>query len=114
MDEEGRGLYRPGDDESIERGGGQDDAILESDRQHDHIPAIVARRQERVGGDQTANDPDHTVDHDERLKITDAPPGAYDVKFVDKTGRTCIVGNVEIKQGSILSIEENRLKNCSP
>src|SRR5579863_250214 len=53
------------------------------------------------GPDQTVNDPDHTVDHDERLKITGAPPGVYDVKFADKTGRICIVGGVEIKQGAI-------------
>jgi hypothetical protein len=65
------------------------------------------------GPDQTANDPDHAVDHDERLKITGAPPGLYDVKFVDKTGRTCIVENIEIKQGAIVSIEEKRLENCS-
>ena len=65
------------------------------------------------GADQTANDPDHTVDHDERLKITGAPPGVYDVQFVDKTGRTCVVENVEIKQGAIVSIEEKRLTNCS-
>jgi hypothetical protein len=65
------------------------------------------------GPDQTVNDPDHTVDHDERLKITGAPPGVYDVRFVDKTGRTCIVAGVEIKQGAIVSIEEKVLKNCS-
>jgi hypothetical protein len=65
------------------------------------------------GADQTVNDPDHTVDHDERLKLTGAPPGVYDVKFVDKAGRTCVVENVEIKQGAIVAIEEKRLKNCS-
>jgi hypothetical protein len=65
------------------------------------------------GPDQTANDPDHTVDHDERLKIIGAPPGAYDIKFVDRTGRSCVVENVEIKQGAIVSIEEKRLKDCS-
>ena len=65
------------------------------------------------GPDQTVNDPDHSVDHDERLKITATPPGAYDVKFVDKTGRTCIVENVAIKEGAIFTIEEKQLKNCS-
>ena len=65
------------------------------------------------GPDQTVNDPDHSVDHDERLKITGAPPGLYDVRFVDKIGRTCIVAGVEIKQGAIVSIEEKVLKNCS-
>ncbi len=32
------------------------------------------------GANQTDNDRDHTVDHDERLKITDTTAGTYDVK----------------------------------
>ena len=65
------------------------------------------------GKNQTDNDNDHTVDHDERLKITDAPAGVYDVKFTDKTGRNCVVPNVEIKTGAVFSIEEKALKGCS-
>ena len=65
------------------------------------------------GKNQTDNDNDHTVDHDERLKITDAPAGVYDVKFTDKTGRNCTVPNVEVKTGAVFSIEEKMLKNCS-
>ena len=58
------------------------------------------------GSNQADNDRDHTVDHDERLKITDTAPGIYDVKFVDKSGRTCVVPNVQVKAGSIFTIEE--------
>ena len=65
------------------------------------------------GRNQTENDRDGTVDHDERLKITDTPPGLYDVKFVDKSGRTCVVPNIEVKTGSIFTIEEKTLKDCS-
>ena len=65
------------------------------------------------GKNQTDNDNDHTVDHDERLKITDTANGVYDVKFTDKTGRSCVVPNVEIKTGAIFSIEEKALKGCS-
>ena len=65
------------------------------------------------GANQTDNDRDHTVDHDERLKITGSAPGIYDVKFVDKSGRTCVVPNVEVKAGSIFSIEEKSLKDCT-
>ena len=65
------------------------------------------------GQNQADNDRDHTVDHDERLKITDTAPGMYDVKFVDKSGRTCVVSNVQVKAGSIFSIEEKNLKDCS-
>jgi len=65
------------------------------------------------GRNQADNDKDGTVDHDERLKITDTPPGLYDVKFSDKSGRTCVVPNIEVKQGSVFSIEEKNLKNCA-
>ena len=65
------------------------------------------------GRNQADNDRDHTVDHDERLKITDTPSGLYDVKFVDKSGRTCVVPNIEIKEGAVFSIDEKNLKNCA-
>ena len=65
------------------------------------------------GRNQTENDRDGTVDHDERLKITDTPAGLYDVKFADKSGRTCVVPNVEVKEGSVFSIDEKNLKNCA-
>jgi len=65
------------------------------------------------GRNQADNDRDHTVDHDERLKITDTPAGIYDVKFVDKGGRTCVVPNVQVKTGAIFTIEEKDLKGCS-
>src|SRR5580698_8495911 len=63
------------------------------------------------GRNQTENDQDGTVDHDERLKITDTPAGLYDVKFADKSGRTCVVPNIEVKVGSVFSIDEKNLKN---
>lgn len=65
------------------------------------------------GRNQTDNDRDRTVDHDERLKITDTAAGTYDVKFVDQSGRTCIVPNVEIRQAAIFAIEEKQLKGCT-
>jgi hypothetical protein len=65
------------------------------------------------GPNQAGNDRDGTVDHDERLKITDTAPGMYDVKFVDKSGRTCVVPNIEVKAGSIFTIEEKTLKGCA-
>jgi V8-like Glu-specific endopeptidase len=64
------------------------------------------------GRNQTDNDNDRTVDHDERLKITDTATGIYDVKFTDKSGRTCVVPNVEVKASAIFSIEEKALQDC--
>jgi hypothetical protein len=65
------------------------------------------------GRNQADNDKDHTVDHDERLKITDTVSGTYDVKIVDMSGRTCIVPNIQVKAASIFSIEEKNLKDCT-
>jgi hypothetical protein len=65
------------------------------------------------GRNQTDNDGDRTVDHDERLKITDIVPGSYDVRFVDKGGRTCLVPNIEVTAGGVFSIEEKNLKDCT-
>jgi V8-like Glu-specific endopeptidase len=65
------------------------------------------------GRNQADNDKDHTVDHDERLKITDTASGTYDVKIVDKSGRTCVVPNMQVKAGAIFSIDEKNLKDCT-
>jgi V8-like Glu-specific endopeptidase len=64
------------------------------------------------GRNQADNDRDHTVDHDERLKITDTEPGIYDIRFTDKSGRICVVPNVQIKAGAIFTIEEKQLTGC--
>jgi len=65
------------------------------------------------GTDQTVNDSDRSVDHDERLKITGVATGVYDVKFKDQKGRVCVVPNVAIKQGGVFSIEERKLPACT-
>ena len=68
--------------------------------------------QEAWGRDQCENDRDHEVDHDERLRITDIPPGRYDIRFKDKTGRVCVVKDVDVQDGAIISIEEKDLSDC--
>jgi hypothetical protein len=66
------------------------------------------------GPNQCKNDRDGTVDPDERLRITDVPPGVYDAKLTDVSGRTCIVHDIKIETGSIFSIEARDLKSCDP
>lgn len=68
--------------------------------------------QQAWGRDQCENDKDHEVDHDERLRITDIAPGRYDVRFKDKTGRVCVVKDIEVKDGDIFTIEEKDLAGC--
>jgi hypothetical protein len=64
------------------------------------------------GKNQCQNDPDGTVDHDERLRITGVAAGRYDVKLADKIGRVCVVRNVEVKDGQVFAIEEKQLTEC--
>jgi hypothetical protein len=64
------------------------------------------------GPDQCKNDKDGRVDFDERLAISDLPPGKYDAKFTDVTGRTCTVQRIEIEPGVIFSIAEKDLATC--
>lgn len=64
------------------------------------------------GPNQCANDPDGTVDHDERLRITGISPGRYDVRLASKAGRTCVVRNLDIKENGIFSIADKDLTDC--
>jgi hypothetical protein len=65
------------------------------------------------GANQCKNDKDGTVDSDERLRITGTPPGSYDAKLSDVSGRTCFVRNVKLGAGEIFSIEEKDLTDCT-
>jgi len=67
------------------------------------------------GPEQCRNDPDGAVDVDERLTLKDVAPGRYDVKLVDKKGRSCVVRNVELIAGKpyAFSISDKDLTGCS-
>src|SRR5262245_37207955 len=65
------------------------------------------------GPNQCKNDRDGNVDADERLRITDTPPGLYDAKLVDVSKRTCIVRDRKLEYGEIFSIEERELTSCT-
>jgi hypothetical protein len=64
------------------------------------------------GADQCKNDPDGSVDFDERLRITGIGSGRYDVKFTDKTGRSCVIKGVEVKAGAVFSIDKDTATHC--
>ncbi len=66
------------------------------------------------GPNQCKNDKDGTVDVDERLRITDTPPGDYDARIVDVTGRACFARGIRIAEGVIFSLEEKDLTGCRP
>jgi hypothetical protein len=61
------------------------------------------------GPNQCLNDPDKSVDHDERLSIVGVEAGRYDIKIADKKGRSCMAHNIEVKKGAVFSISEKEL-----
>ena len=65
------------------------------------------------GPNQTLNDKDKEVDHDERLRITGVEPGRYDARIGYRDKRQCTVRNIEIKADSVFSIADKDLTDCS-
>jgi hypothetical protein len=65
------------------------------------------------GPNQTLNDKDKEVDHDERLRIMGVEPGQYDAKVSYPDARQCVVRNIEIKADAVFSIADKDLKDCS-
>ena len=64
------------------------------------------------GPDQCRNDPDGSVDFDERLRITGVSTGRYDLKLTDRTGRSCIVTGVDVEVGKVFAIDMEMLAHC--
>src|ERR1700731_1351219 len=65
------------------------------------------------GPNQTLNDKDKEVDHDERLRITSVGPGRYDAKVGYRDLRQCFVRDIEIKADAVFSIADKDLKDCN-
>jgi hypothetical protein len=65
------------------------------------------------GPNQTLNDKDKEVDHDERLRITGVEPGRYDAKVSYRGSRQCVVRDVEIKADAVFSISDKDLQDCT-
>ena len=65
------------------------------------------------GPNQTLNDKDKEVDHDERLRITGVEPGRYDAKLTYPDTKQCVVRDIEIKADAVFSIMDKDLKDCT-
>ena len=73
---------------------------------------LSAPGQNQWGPNQTLNDKDKEVDHDERLRITDVAPGRYDARVGYRDGRSCVVQDIEIRANAVFSIADKDLKEC--
>ncbi len=65
------------------------------------------------GPNQTLNDKDKEVDHDERLRITGVEPGRYDAKVGYSGAKQCFVRDIEIKADAVFSVSDKDLKDCN-
>jgi len=65
------------------------------------------------GPNQTLNDKDKEVDHDERLPIKGIEPGRYDAKVDLRGNKQCFVYSIEIKAEAVFSIADDDLQDCS-
>lgn len=66
------------------------------------------------GPNQCVNDKDGAVDFDERLRITNVPPGRYDLRLRDVKSRVCMVRNVAVPAEGVFAIDEKDLVECAP
>ena len=64
------------------------------------------------GKNQCENDPDKSVDHDERLDVTGVASGRYDAKIVYSSGKACMARGVEVKEGKVFSLDDHDLADC--
>jgi hypothetical protein len=71
---------------------------------------------ETFGDNQAENDDNKVSETDERLPLKGITAGSYDVRVKDKSGRTCIVKNVDVKDTGpySFSIEADQLTDCKP
>ena len=69
---------------------------------------------DKFGENQTKNDDNGLAENDERLPLTNVTAGKYDVRRKDKSGRTCLIKDVEVKDSGpyAFSIEVEQLKDC--
>ena len=65
------------------------------------------------GPNQTLNDKDKEVDHDERLRISGVEPGHYDARVTYPDARRCMVRGIEIKPDAVFTVEDKDLKDCN-
>src|SRR5258708_13111816 len=63
------------------------------------------------GPNQTLNDKDKEVDHDERLRITSVEPGRYDAKVGYRDSKQCFVQDIEINAHPLFSTADKHFKD---
>jgi hypothetical protein len=66
------------------------------------------------GPNEALNDKDKIWDAGERLKINNASRGLFDLKLVDRAGRTCIKHGIDLRKDLTFDIRDQDLAACKP
>jgi hypothetical protein len=64
------------------------------------------------GPNEALTDKDKSLDSDERLVLKDVTPGRFDLKLVDRQGRTCIIRNIDLAGETSFDIRDEALTDC--
>jgi hypothetical protein len=64
------------------------------------------------GPNEALNDKDKVWDTGERLAIKGASRGKFDLKVVDRSGRTCIKHGIDLSADTTFDIRDEDLRNC--
>ena len=64
------------------------------------------------GPNEALTDKDKSLDSDERLVLKDVNPGRFDLKLVDRRGRTCIIRNIDLAGETSFDIRDEALTDC--
>ncbi len=69
---------------------------------------------DKFSANQTENDDGNGVDTDERVELIGIAAGKYDVRVKDKSGRTCLVKDIDVKDTGpySFSLESDQLTDC--
>ena len=67
---------------------------------------------ERWSANQALNDKDKEVEPSERLVLKDITRGKFDVKLVDRSGRTCVRHDVDLSRDTTFDVRDADLTDC--
>lgn len=73
---------------------------------------LAPQNTQHWGPNQALNDKDGSLDTSERLTLKGLEPGRYDVKLMDKRGRTCLMKGVDLTRERSFEIRDADLKGC--
>ncbi|MBO0710440.1 MAG: hypothetical protein J2P47_04075 [Acetobacteraceae bacterium] len=73
---------------------------------------LAPENTENWGANQALNDKDHALDTSERLLLKDIGPRRYDVRLVDRKGRSCILKGVDLTRDRSFEVRDQDLTNC--